>query len=131
MTTLRRRTLRTSQNTEEIRGVDCARTYDEQAPQAAEIDDYAMKEDIAHILARFNDITTSLAMAGTTLSQMATLPSHPSNPPLIVGGRKPEGYLYVGTHPHGGPIWGAVDTMSLSMMATQADTVAAGHAEGQ
>jgi hypothetical protein len=70
-------------------------------------------------------------MAGTTLSQITTLPSHPSNLPLIVGGGKPQGYLYVGTHPHGGPIWGSVDTMSLSMMATQADASEAGHVEGQ
>ena len=131
MTTLRRRTLRTSQNTEAIRGVDCARTYDEQAPQAAEIDDYAMKEDIAHILARINAITTSPAMAGTPLAQMATLPPPSSPPPLIVGCPKPEGYLYVGAHHHGAPIWGSMDTMLLSRMCTNANAAAAGHAEGQ
>ena len=87
--------------------------------------------DVAYILARLNAITTSPAMAGTTLSQMTTLPSHPSNQQLIVGGRKPDGYVYVGTHHHGGPIWGSVDTMSLSMMATQADASEAGHVEGQ
>ena len=97
----------------------------------AEINDYATKEDYAYLLARLNAITTSPAMAGTTLSQMATLPSIPSNPPLIVGGRKPEGYLYVGTHPHGGPIWGSVDMMSLSMMTTNADATAVGNAENQ
>ena len=70
-------------------------------------------------------------MAGTTLSQITTLPSHPSNLPLIVGGGKPQGYLYVGTHPHGAPIWGSVDTMSLSMMTTNADAATVGHAEDQ
>jgi hypothetical protein len=112
-------------------GLNTLAQYDEQALQAAEINDYAAKEDYAYLLARLNTITTSPAMAGTTLSQMATLPSIPSNPPLIVGGRKPEGYLYVGTHPHGGPIWGSVDMMSLSMMTTNADATAVGNAENQ
>ena len=112
-------------------GLNTLAQYDEHAPQAAEINDYATKEDVAYILARLNAFTTSPAMAGTTLSQMAPLPSIPSTPPLIVGGRKPEGYLYVGTPPHGAPIWGSVDTMSLSMMTTNADAAAVGHAEDQ
>ena len=70
-------------------------------------------------------------MAGTPLVQMATLPSPTSTPPLIVGGHKPEGYLYVGTHHHVAPIWGSMDTMLLSRMATNADAAAAGHAEDQ
>ena len=113
------------------KGLNALAQYDEQAPQAAEINDYTTKEDVAYILARLNAFTTSPAMAGTTLSQMAPLPSIPSTPPLIVSGRKQEGYLYVGTHPHGAPIWGSVDTMSLSMMTTNADAATVGHAEDQ
>ena len=79
-------------------GLNALAQYDEQELQAAEIADYATKADVAHILARLNVITTSPARAGTTLSQMVTLPSPPSNPPLIVGGHKPDGYLYVGAH---------------------------------
>ena len=112
-------------------GLNALAQYDEQELQAAEIADYATKEDVAHILARLNVITTSPARAGTTLSQMVTLPSPPSNPPLIVDGHKPDGYLYVGSHHHGAPIWGSMDTMLLSRMATQADAAAEGHAEGQ
>ena len=55
----------------------------------------------------------------------------PSNPPLIVGGHQPPGYIFVGTHHHGGPIWGSVDTVSLSMMDSPADAAATGHVEGQ
>ena len=105
--------------------------YDAQELQAAEIADYVTKEDITHILATLNAITTSPAMAGTTLSQMTTLPSRPSNPRLIVGGHQPTGYIYVGTHHHGGPIWGSVDTVLLSMMDSPADAAATGRAESQ
>ena len=77
-------------------GLNALAQYDEQELQAAEISDYATKEDIAHILATLNAITTSPTRAGTTLAQMATLPSPTSTPQLIVGGPKPEGYLYVG-----------------------------------
>ena len=112
-------------------GLNALAQYDEQELQAAEIADYATKADVAHILARLNVITTSPARAGTTLSQMVTLPSPPSNPPLIVDGHKPDGYLYVGAHHHGAPIWGSMDTMLSSMMATNADAAAAGHAEDQ
>ena len=112
-------------------GLNALAQYDEQELQAAEIADYATKGDVAHILARLNVITTSPAMAGTTLSQMTTLPSRPSNPRLIVGGHQPTGYIYVGTHHHGGPIWGSVDTVLLSMMDSPADAAATGLAEGQ
>jgi hypothetical protein len=110
-------------------GVNALAQYSEQAPPA--IDDYATKEDMAYLLAKINAITTSPDTAGTTLSQMTTLPSRPSNPPLIVGGHQPPGYIFVGTHHHGNPIWGSVDTVSLSMMDFPADAAATGHAEGQ
>jgi hypothetical protein len=86
---------------------------------------------MAYVLSKINAITTSPATAGTTLSQMTTLPSFPLNPPLIVGGHQPQGYIFVGTHHHGGPIWGSVDTVSLSMMDSPADAAAPGHAEDQ
>jgi hypothetical protein len=111
------------------KGLNALAQYSEQAPPM--IDDYATKEDVAHLLAKINAITTSTVTAGTTLSQMTTLPSRPSNPPLIVGGHQPPGYIFVGTHHHGGPIWGSVDTVSLSMMDSPADAAATGHVEGQ
>ena len=110
-------------------GLNTLAQYDEQAPPA--IDDYATKEDYAYLLAKLNALTTSPATAGTTLSQMTTLPSRPSNQPLIVGGHQPTGYIYVGTHHHGGPIWGSVDTVSLSMMDSPADAAATRRAESQ
>ncbi len=109
-------------------GLNALAQYDEQEQPA--IDDYGTKEDMAYLLARLNAITTSPAMAGTTLSQMTTLPSRPSNPPLIVYGHQPTGDIYVGTHHHGGPIWGSVDTVSLSMMDSPADAAATGRSEG-
>ena len=33
-----------------------------------------------------------------------------------LGGPLPEGYLYVGTHHQGGPIWGSIDTVASSKM---------------
>ncbi len=110
-------------------GLNALAQYDEQAPPA--IDDYATKEDMAYILAKINAITTSSATAGTTLSQMTTLPSRPSNPPLIVGGHQPPGYVFLGHHHHGGPIYGSADTVSLSMGDLPADAAATGRAEGQ
>ena len=112
-------------------GLNALAQYDEQELQAAEIADYATKADVAHILARLNVITTSPARAGTTLSQITTLPSHPSNLPLIVGGGKPQGYIFVGNHHPGGPIYGSADTVSASMMHSPADAAAPGHAEDQ
>ena len=38
------------------------------------------------------------------------------SPPLIVGGPLPDGYLYVGTHHQGAPIWGSIDTVASSKM---------------
>ncbi len=93
---------------------------------AAQIADYVTKEDIAHILAKINAIKQSLAMTGTPLApllsaqqgshtgavtQMAT-----STPPLIVGGPQPEGYVCIGSHHHGGVIWGSMDTVAASVM---------------
>jgi hypothetical protein len=49
-------------------GLNALAQYDEQELQAAEIADYATKEDVAHILARLNAITTLPARADTTLS---------------------------------------------------------------
>ena len=55
--------------------------------------------------------------AATWLTQLATMPPTASpSPPLIVGGPLPEGYLYVGTHHQGGPIWGSIDTVASSKM---------------
>ena len=52
---------------------------------------------------------------GGALTQLATMPPTASpSPPLIVGGPLPEGYLYVGTHHQGGPIWGSIDTVASS-----------------
>jgi hypothetical protein len=102
----------------------------------AQVADYATKEDIAHILAKINAINLSPAMSGAplaplmsaqqgshqgTVAQMAT-----SAPPLIVGGPQPEGYVYVGSHHHGGVIWGSMDTVAASRM----EAGAAGNDEG-
>jgi len=76
-------------------------------------------------------IAASQGTAGTTLSQMTALPSRPLHPPLIVGGQQPQGYIFVGTHHHDGPIWGSVDTVSSSMMDPPADAAAPGHVEDQ
>ncbi len=54
--------------------------------------------------------------AATSLTQMATMPPTASPSQLIVGGPQPAGYLYVGRHHHGGPIWGSMDTVALSKM---------------
>jgi hypothetical protein len=86
---------------------------------------------MAYVLSRINALTTSLTTAGTTLSQMTALPSRPLNPPLIVGGPQPPGYIFVGSHHHGGPIYGSVDTVASSMMDSSADAAAPGHAEDQ
>ena len=110
-------------------GLNALAQYSEQAPPA--IDDYVTRADMAYALSKINTIATSPATAGTTLSQMTTLPSHPLHPPLIVGGQQPQGYIFVGTHHHGGPIWGSVDTVSSSMMDSPADAAAPGHAEDQ
>ena len=110
-------------------GLNALAQYIEQAPPA--INDYATRADMAYLSSRVDALVLSSATAGTTLSQMTTLPPRPSHPPLIVGGPLPTGYIFVGTHHHGGPIWGSVDTVSLSMMDYPADAAATGHAEGQ
>ncbi len=93
-----------------------------------EFDDYVTRADMAYLNSRLDALVTSSATAGTTLSQMTTLPPRP---PLIVGGPPPPGYVFVGRHPHGGPIYGSADTVSASMMHSPADAAATGHAEDQ
>ena len=93
-----------------------------------EFDDYATRADMAYLNSRLDALVTSSATAGTTLSQMTTLPPRP---PLIVGGPPPPGYVFVGRHPHVGPIYGSADTVSASMMHSPADAAATGHAEDQ
>ncbi len=103
---------------------------------AAQIADYATKEDIAHILAKINTIKLLFAMSGAplapllsaqpgshqgTVSQMAT-----STPQLIVGGPQPEGYVCIGSHHHDCVIWGSMDTVAASVM----EAGAAGNDEG-
>jgi hypothetical protein len=54
---------------------------------------------------------------GGALTQLATMPPTPSPlPPLIVGGPLPDGYLYVGAHHQGAPIWASIDTVASSKM---------------
>ena len=110
-------------------GLNALAQYSEQAPPA--IDDYATRADMAYDLSKINALVTSPATAGTTLSQMTTLPPRPLHPPLIVGGPPPPGYILVGRHHHGGPIYGSADTVSASMMHSPADAEAPGHAEDQ
>ncbi len=90
-------------------GLHALAQYSEQALSA--IDDYATREDMAYIISRINALATSPATAGTTLSQMTTLPPRPLHPPLIVGGPQPPGYIFVGNHHHDGPIYGSADTV--------------------
>jgi len=54
---------------------------------------------------------------GGALTQLATMPPTTSpSPPLIVGGPLQDGYLYVGTHHQGAPIWASIDTVASSKM---------------
>ena len=76
-------------------------------------------------------LVMSSAPAGTTLSQMTMPPPRPLHPPLIVGGLPPPGYIFVGRHHHGGPIYGSADTVHASMMHSPADAAAPGHAADQ
>ena len=110
-------------------GLNAQAQYSEQALPA--IDDYATRADMAYVLSKINALATSPATAGTTLSQMTTLTPRPLHPPLIVGGPQPPGYIFVGSHHHGGPIYGSVDTVSASMMHSPVDAAAPGHAEDQ
>jgi len=111
------------------KGLNALAQYSEQALPAT--DDYATRADMAYIHSRLDALVTSPATAGTTLSQMTMPPPRPSHPPLIVGGPLPPGYIFVGSHHHGGPIYGSVDTVSASMMHSPADAAAPGHAEDQ
>ena len=110
-------------------GLNAQAQYSEQALPA--IDDYATRADMSYVISRIDALATSPATAGTTLSQMTTLPPRPLHPPLIVGGPQPPGYIFVGNHHHGGPIYGSADTVSASMMHSPADAAAPGHAEDQ
>ncbi len=51
-----------------------------------EFDDYATRADMAYLNSRLDALVTSSATAGTTLSQMTTLPPRLLHPPLIVRG---------------------------------------------
>jgi hypothetical protein len=70
--------------------------------------------------------TAGGGVLGDAVAQMATT-STASTQPLIVGGHKPEGYVYVGSHHLGAPIWGSMDTVVSSRM----DATTAGHATDQ
>ena len=110
-------------------GLDALAQRSEQ--EMPEFDDYATRADMAYLNSRLDALVTSSATAGTTLSQMTTLPPRPLHPPLIVGGPPPPGYIFVGRHHHGGPIYGSADTVSASMMHSPADAASPGHAEDQ
>jgi hypothetical protein len=64
-------------------GLNAQAQYSEQALPA--IDDYATRADMSYVISRIDALATSPATAGTTLSQMTTLPPRPLHPPLIVG----------------------------------------------
>jgi hypothetical protein len=86
---------------------------------AAQVADYVTKEDFAHLLDKINALTMAQgAFQGAVAQLAASTPPTASPPPLIVGGQQPEGYVYVGTHHHGGTIWGSIDTVTASMMET-------------
>ena len=88
---------------------------------AAQVADYATKENIAHILAKVHALTMAQGVSQGAVAQLAvSAPPTASSPPLIVGGQQPEGYVFVGTHHHGGSIWGSIDTVTASMMETGA-----------
>ena len=110
-------------------GLNALAQYSEQELPAT--NDFATRADMAYLSSRVDALVLSSATAGTTLSQMTTLPPPPLHPPLIVGGLPPPGYIYVGRHQHGGPIYGSADTVSASVMHSPADAAASGHAEDQ
>ena len=92
----------------------------------AQVADYVTKEDFAHLVAplvaKINALTMSQGAPQGAVAQMAaSTPPTASPPPFIVGGQQcPEGYMFVGTHHHGGAIWGSVDAVAASMMETEA-----------
>ena len=114
-------------------GLNALAQYSEQELPAT--NDFATRADMAYLSSRVDALVLSSAMAGasagTTLSQMTTLPPPSLHPPLIVGGLPPPGSVYVGRHQHGGPIYGSADTVSASVMHSPADAAASGHAEDQ
>jgi hypothetical protein len=110
-------------------GLNALAQHSEQ--EMLEFDDYATRADMAYLNSRLDALVTSSAMAGTTMSQMTTLPPRSPHPPLIVGGPPPPGYIFVGRHHHGGPMYGSADTVAASMMHLPADAAAPGHAEDQ
>jgi hypothetical protein len=110
-------------------GLNALAQYSEQELPA--LDDYATRADMAYLSSRVDALVLSSATAGTTLSQMTTLPPRPLHPQLIVGGPPLPGYIFVGRHHHDCPIYGSADTVSASMMHSPADAAAPGHAEDQ
>ena len=98
----------------------------------AQVADSVTKEDFARLeqllVAKINALTMVQGASQGAVAQMAaSTPPTVSQPPLIVGGQQcPEGYVFVGTHPHGGSVWGSIDTVTASMM----ENGAAGNDEG-
>jgi hypothetical protein len=98
----------------------------------AQAADSVTKEDLVRLeqllVAKINALTMVQGAPPSAVAQMAAAtPPTASQPPLIVGGQQcPEGYVFVGTHPHGGSIWGSLDTVTASMM----EHGAAGNDEG-
>jgi len=88
----------------------------------AQVTDYVTKEDFARLVAQLNALTMAQGAPQGGVAQMAVpTPPTASPPPFIVGGQQcPEGYMFVGTHHHGGAIWGSVDTVAASMMENEA-----------
>ena len=96
--------------------------YDEQEQNEAEIFELRNQVALQHMLLRdANERARPAAVGGGVLdgavAQMARGgPPAVRSPPLIVGGPLPDGYLYVGTHHQGAPIWGSIDTVASSKM---------------
>ena len=88
----------------------------------AQVTDYVTKEDFARLVAQINALTMAQGAPQGGVAQMAVpTPPTASPPPFIVGGQQcPEGYMFVGTHHHGGAIWGSVDAVAASMMENEA-----------
>ena len=88
----------------------------------AQVADSVTKADLARLeqllVAKINALTMVPGASQGTVAQMAaSAPPTASPPPLIVGCQQcPEGYMLVGTHPHGGPVWGSFDTVTASVM---------------
>ena len=88
----------------------------------AQVADSVTKADLARLeqllVAKINALTMVPGASQGTVAQMAaSAPPTVSPPPLIVGCQQcPEGYMLVGTHPHGGPVWGSFDTVTASVM---------------